>query len=173
MAEVFIEWAGAERRLALTFGGLLDIEEACGKIGIGELYMRLGRHHYKAQDVYQIIRHGLIGGGMTSTEAKRLLDERFDVVPFVQHVEVALEILIAVMAGIEETDAKSDGDPAKPYDVGAIMAAFVKMGVAPDAIRSMQYRDFVHMCRAFGGDNVRAPSEEEFEEMVARMSADG
>ncbi|WP_370281564.1 gene transfer agent family protein [Pseudooceanicola sp.] len=173
MAEIFVEWGGAERRLSLTYGGLLDIEEACGKVGIGEIYLRLGQHQYRAAYVYHVIRLGLIGGGMTSQEAKRLLDERFDVTPLVRHVEIALDLLIAVMAGIEPDDTKASGDPSRPYDTGAILASFAKLGISPESVRGMSYRDFVHMCRAFGGDTVQPPSEEEFEDMISRMMPNG
>lgn len=173
MAELFVEWGGAERRLALTYGGLLDLEEACGKVGIGEIYLRLGQHRYRAGDVYHTIRLGLIGGGLTSQEAKRLLDERFDVMPLIQSVEVALDLLISVMAGIEPDETKAPGDPAEPYDVGAILASFAKLGIPAESVRAMSYRDFVLMCRAFGGDTVQPPSEAEFEDMIARMVPNG
>lgn len=173
MAEIFVEWGGAERRLALTYGGLLDIEEACGKVGIGEIYLRLAQHQYHAAYVYHVIRLGLIGGGMPSRQAKQLLDERFDVTPLVHHVEIAVELLVAVMGGIEPDDTQPAGDPSKPYDTGAILASFAKLGIPPESVRGMSYKDFVHMCRAFGGDDVQPPSEDEFEDMIARMMPNG
>lgn len=171
MAEIIREWAGAERPFNLSFGGLMDLEEACGKTGFGEIYLRIGRHCYFARDIYHTIRLGLIGGGMTAVEAKRLMDDRFDAVPMAVRAEIALDVLLAVMEGIKPDDTKPAGDPATPYDVGALMASFAKLGVAPHTLRDMSYQDFVHMCRAFGGDSVQPPSEDEFEEMLARLGA--
>lgn len=168
MAELMIEWAGAERRFALSYGGILDLEEACGKVGIGEIYLRLAQHRYFAKDVYHTIRLALMGGGMVSTEAKRLVDDRFGTTPLAQMVNVALEILLSVMEGIQPDETQKPGDPSKPYDAGAIFAAFAKMGVSPQSIREMAYADFVNMCRAFGGDRVQPPTEDEFEDMLRK-----
>ena len=172
MTEIVVEWGGAERRLALGFGGMLDLEEACGKIGIGEIYLRLAQHRYFAKDAYHAIRLGLIGGGMRPDEAKRLLDDRFDHTPLSLSVEIALELLMAVLGGIEKDETRAPGDPAEPYDVGGILASFAKLGVPPESVRAMSYADFVAMCRAFSGDTVQPPSEDEFHEMIRRMMPD-
>ena len=169
--EHFAHWAGEERRFALRFGHLLDLEEACGKVGIGEIYLRLGQHRYFARDVYNIIRMGLIGGGTPPSEAKRLVDERFDFVPMVERVELAISILVAVMAGIPADETKAPGDPKKPHDAGAIFASFAKANIPPEDVRAIGYRDFVLMMRAMGGSSVQPPSEEEFADMVARYEA--
>ena len=171
MADVFMEWGGAERRFALSFGGLLDLEEACGKIGIGEIYLRLGQHRYFARDVYHTIRLGLIGGGMPPSEADRLMKDRFDATPLVKGVEMALEILIAVMAGVEPDRTKAAGDPSQPHDVGEVLASFIKAGLSPDQVRAMRYDDLVRMSRALGGNTVQPPTEQEFADMVARLES--
>lgn len=168
MSEVILEWGGDQRCFRLTFGNLLDLEEACGKVGVGEIYLRLGQHRYFARDVYHTIRQGLIGGGMKPTEADRLMQDRFDTVPMATRVELAMEILLAVMSGVEVDQTKPDGDPKEPHDPGSIFASFIKIGVTPDQIRAMDYADFVNMTRAAGGSRAQPPSEEEFEEMVAR-----
>ncbi|WP_171054198.1 gene transfer agent family protein [Arenibacterium halophilum] len=171
MAEILAEWGGAQRRLALTFGNLLDIEEACGKVGIGEIYVRLGAHRYYARDVYHVIRQGLIGGGLKPTEADRLLQDRFSAMPMVRNVEIALELLIAVMAGIDADEDATPGDPSKPFDAGVIFASFVKMGIPTQAVRDMELADFVRLCRGLSSEGTKPPSEAEFEEMIARMEA--
>ncbi|WP_392338861.1 gene transfer agent family protein [Loktanella salsilacus] len=169
MPEIVREWAGAERPFSLSFGGLMDLEEACGKVGFGEIYLRMARGNYFVRDVYHTIRLALIGGGLSSVEAKRLLDDRFDAVPMNVKVELAVEVVLSVMEGIKPDDTKPTGDPSTPYDVGPLLASFAKLGVAPSALREMSYQDFVHMGRAFGGDAVQPPSEAEFEEMLERM----
>lgn len=173
MAEILVEWGGAERRLALTFGGLLDLEEACGKTGIGEIFLALGQQRYKAAYVFHTIRLGLIGGGLPAAEVKRLMADRFDAMPLVRSVELAINLLIAVMDGIPPDATRPAGDPVKPYDIGAILASFARIGVGPDQVRAMAYADFVLMCRAFGGASVQPPSEEEFKDMLTRMLPNG
>jgi hypothetical protein len=169
MPEIIKQWAGEDRPFNMPFGKLMDLEEACGKVGFGEIYLRLAKQCYFARDVYHTIRLGLIGGGMSSVEADRLMKDRFDTVPMVERVELALEILISVMVGIEPDETKPAGDPATPYNLGELLASFAKLGVAPSALREMSYQDFIHMCRAFGGEKVQPPTEAEFEEMLERM----
>ncbi|MFQ6553394.1 gene transfer agent family protein [Aestuariibius insulae] len=166
--ETRLEWAGAERTFALPLGCILDLEEACGKVGFGEIYLRMGSHRYFARDVYHTIHQGLIGGGIAASEAKRLLDERFDLTPIGVHVQIALEILITAMSGVE---AKSEGSgeegTPEPLDKGKIFAALIKIGLTPDQVRAMRYDDYVALCRAAGGAKVEPPSEEAYEAMLA------
>ena len=165
----YAEWAGAQRPFRLRFGDVLDLEEACGKVGIGALYLRMGSHQYFAKDVFETIRLGLIGGGMPPSEARSLVQERFEHVPMADSLNLAMSILVNMMAGIEPDEAKAKGDPAEPHDTGAILASFVKIGIPPESIRAMSYADFVNMARAMGGKDVQPPSEDEFLDMVAKL----
>lgn len=169
MAEILAEWGGEQRRLALTFGNLMDIEEACGKVGIGEIYFRLGSHRYFARDVYHVIRQGLIGGGMRATEADRLMQDRFSAHPLARNMEIALELLISVFSGVDPDEDAKPGDPSKPFDSAAILAMFVKVGISPQSVREMSYADFARLCRGLSSEATKAPTEAEFEEMVERM----
>lgn len=163
------EWAGAERPFRLRFGDVLDLEEACGKIGVGAIYLRMGRHQYFAKDVFETIRLGLVGGGMAPTEARRLMQDRFDHVPMADSLNLAMAILVHLMAGIDPDDTRPAGDPEEPHDTGGILASFVKVGISPESIRAMSYADFVSMARAMGGKDVQPPSEDEFLDMVAKL----
>lgn len=163
------EWAGTPRPFALKFGQQMDLEEACGKVGFGAIYLRIGAHQYFSNDVYHIIRLGLIGGGMSAVEAERLTKDRFDLVPMSGRVELALDILLSVMEGISPTDDVDTGDPAKPMDTGAIFASLINVGMSPDQVRSMRYADFVNMTRSMSGKGPAAPSEDEFAEMLQRF----
>lgn len=165
----YAEWAGAQRPFRLRFGDVLDLEEACGKVGVGALYLRMGRHEYFAKDVYHTILRGLIGGGMAPSEARRLVDDRFDHVPMATSLNLAVEILVNLMAGIEPDDTQAKGDPDTPHDTGGILASFAKVGIPPESIRAMSYADFVNMARAMGGKEVQPPSEDEFLDMIANL----
>ena len=170
MNEVIEEWAGRERTFRLQVGQVLDIEEACGGVGIGEIFLRMGQGRYTLHDVMFTLRFGLIGGGMESAEAKRLIAQRFDTVPLITSWEVAHELLITLMSGVPpKTDDAATGDPSEPHNAGEIFAAFVQLGIAPQDVRGMRYADFVRLCRALpGGDKAKVPSEAEFDAMVER-----
>ena len=90
MGEVILDWAGEPRVFRLNFGNILDLEQACGRVGIGEIYLKLGTHNYFANYVYHTIRQGLLGGGMRAEEADKLLQERFMHAPMVANFELAL-----------------------------------------------------------------------------------
>ncbi|MCH2096731.1 MAG: gene transfer agent family protein [Rhodobacteraceae bacterium] len=163
--EIVRFFAGENRLFRCVTGTIWDIEEASGKTGIGALYLRLASHQYFAKDVMTIVRLALVEGGMDPVEAERLVQERA-AMGLLKMQELALDILMAIMEGIEEDDTPAEGDPERPYDVGAILHSFVQAGIAPESVRSMSYADFVGIMRATGRKDVDAPSEEDFEAMV-------
>jgi hypothetical protein len=173
MTPLIREWAGSDRVFKLDFGGVMDLEEACAKSGLGAIYLRMGSHQYRAGDIYHTIRLALIGGGMKPIEAQALMRERFDARPMVENHECALEILITLMGGIAPPeDDEGKGDPDEPIPFGEIAANFAKAGVSPASLREMRYDDFIAMLRALrrsGEAEVKPPSEEEYFDMIARM----
>lgn len=165
------DFAGAERHFRLGFGEILDLEEACGKVGFGAIFVRLSTHAYHAGDVRHVLRYGLRGGGTPLAEATRLVDERMPVAGLTYLHGIAIEVMLSVLEGVPEN---SDGpaevnDPEKPMDAGAIFAGFAQMGIPPEQVRAMRWSDFVAMMRAMGGKQVSAPTEEEFKDMIARF----
>jgi len=69
MASVALEFAGEVREASLAFGDLLDIEEACGKVGIGAIYLRLSRHEYHVRHVREVLAFALRGADLSLHEA--------------------------------------------------------------------------------------------------------
>lgn len=166
---VTLEYAGEERPFRLLLGNILDIETACGKVGIGAIYKRVAMHDYRIRDIHSVVLQGLIGGGMKETEARALVDERFDLVPIQQHVNIALAVLVDAMAGDDEP-GEASGDPENPIDAGAVFNSLIKVGVTPAQVRDMRLDDFRALLRAAGRtDADAAPSEEEFEAMLERF----
>lgn len=170
MDMVIAYWAGEERQFRLRLGEVWDLEEACGGLGIGEIYQRMGQHRYSVRHVSEILRLGLIGGGIAPVAAKALVRDRFDTVPLVQSFEAALEVLLGLMAGVapQEGEGASTSDPSAPQDVGEVLAALLKMGVAPQDARQIRYPDFLRLLRAMPSNKEQAPTEEEFNQMVER-----
>ena len=175
MAELFREYAGEMRRFALRTGDVFDIEEACGKVGIGAIFRRLGSHEYFLRDILNVIKFGLIGGGMPRDEAARMTRERIDAGNLVEQHALALDIMLAQMESVKPGDDAKSGDGDSPYDVGAILRSFLQAGISPGAVRDMRYSDFVNILLATSGkeDGVEPPSEEEFLAMLKRLEETG
>lgn len=166
MRDLITDFAGAQRCFRLRVGEIADIEQACGKIGIGAIYLRVSAHQYFQQDVSNVIKYALIGGGMPSVEAKHLVDGRMDITPLTQMQALAVDILVATFAGIERDDTKPAGDPQVPLDMGKLFQSFVQVGVSPNDVRATDYGDFCNMVRVASGGDVQPPSEEEFADMI-------
>lgn len=83
---------------------------------IGEIYRRVLTSEYYAEDLVEICRHGLIGGGATGIRASELIDRYCDTWPIeIWHVH-ALAVLGACIHGYAppETEKKSEADPGSP-----------------------------------------------------------
>lgn len=167
MRSVTRDWAGRELTFALRTGEVLDLETARGA-GIGTIYKRLASHEYHLKDVQEVLRLGLVGGeDMKPAEARRLIEARFDEVPYLVSVELAIDVLLALMAGAE-TDGEGGGSEgeAGAFRQSEIFAGFAKLGITPAQLRAIEYADFLNMMQGFGGAKGSAPSEEEFFAMV-------
>ena len=162
------EFAGVERVFRLRLGEIMDIEEACGKSGLGAIYLRLCKHEWSIRDLRHILRLSLTGGGMDSGEATRLVDERIGAGQLVQLHALALDLLVSVMETVTPEDGAPKGDPDRPIDAGEIFAGFARMGVPPEQVRAIRFDDFVLMVRAMGGKDAKPPTEDEFKGMLAR-----
>lgn len=174
MAEVIVEWAGKERLFRLTFGSVLELEEACDSEGICAIYTRMMAGQWRLNDVWHTIRLGLIGGGENKIEAKRLLETFFDRYPYMENAALAGDIIMAIMTGVEDSkDVEVKGDvqvagAIKFSEVSQICRVF---NVSPLDLREMPYSDVVNMIRGFDdgtGRKAAPPSEEEFEEILAK-----
>ncbi|APE43415.1 hypothetical protein BOO69_08290 [Sulfitobacter alexandrii] len=171
MAEVIADWAGAERLFRLDLGGVLDLEEACHRDAIGSIFLRISTGQFKAMDVHHVLRLALIGGGMAKVEAKQLLDDRFDTIPYLESATLAGEILIALMSGVEEGEADdATGDPA-PWKFSELSQICRVFNMSPADLRAMSYPDFLNMLKGYNATTAQKaapPTEEEFEEILAK-----
>lgn len=169
------EWAGRERSFALSFGGVMDLEQACGDgktpVAVGLLFQRLTRGLFAASDIYHTIRLGLIGGGMPQADANALMKKHFDLVPYIRNASLAVDVLSAVMVGIEPT-APSDADPEpEPFKFSEVSQICQTFHMSPTDLRAMRFDDFVNLVRGFNAASSRQAeflSEEEFNEILAK-----
>lgn len=168
------EWAGRERAFALSFGGVMDLEQACGDgksaAAVGLIFQRLCRGLFMASDVYHTIRLALIGGGMSQGEAAQLMKRHFDTRPYSENAALAVDILLAVMTGIEPTEDSDPEDPA-PIKFSEVSQICQTFHMSPLDLRAMRFDDFVNMVRGFNAVSSRKAqfmSEEEFNEILAK-----
>jgi len=169
--EIIREFAGKERLFALSFGGVLDLEQARNGDGIGAIYRRFIAGTYSVSDVFHIMRLALIGGGMGAVEVKTLMRDHFDTRPYFENVGIAGEILTSLMVGVEPSDEKASGsDPVavKFSEVSQICQTF---HMSPLDLRAMRYADFVNLVRGFNAASSKQAeflTEEEFDAILAK-----
>lgn len=129
-AKITLEWADGEYLFALRCGEIEELEAdsfnpETGKkgIGIGAIWTRLMSGTWYINDVYNVIRLGLIGGGMEDVAAKRMVEryaknkpvtdkEYLDKPSPSNPLTVAQAILAAAIIGVEENE--SAGEPQTP-----------------------------------------------------------
>lgn len=97
---LFAPFAGQGRRFKLPLGKIADLERICGA-GIGAIMVRLATHQFKASDIWEPIRLGLEGGGMSEPEATAMCMGYHDE-PLMWRAELASQILQAAVNGIPE-----------------------------------------------------------------------
>lgn len=172
--ELIREWAGRERVFALRFGDVLDLEQACGDgkapAAVGSLFQEIGMGRFSAKAVYHTIRLALIGGGLERLKADHLMREHFDKRPYLESSSLALEILMALMSGVEPTEAREEGEP-KPLKFSEVSQICQTFHLSPNDLRAMRYDDFVNMVRGFNaGSKQKADflTDEEFADILAR-----
>jgi hypothetical protein len=131
--KVTLEWADGEYLFALRSGEIEELESISHNpetdkkgIGVGAVWMRLMGGGWYVSDIFNVIRLGLIGGGLDEVKAKRLVDFYAKNKPLsdVQYTSrstptnpltVAQAILAAAIVGVNEEDTEPDsGEPQTP-----------------------------------------------------------
>ncbi len=135
--ELMLAFADGEYRFRLGLAQIAAIEEKCGPIG--EVYSRLMRGRYlvsgeplgnaaeaafKMADVQEVIRHGLIGGGMGMVndaevavgplKADALCRDYITTRPLLEGWSLAVAIVGALMEGFTPPKAQAAKPAAKP-----------------------------------------------------------
>lgn len=72
-----IVWPGGEHSFRLAVGEMRALEQRCDA-GVVVILMRLLGQSWKIDDVVQVLRLGLIGGGMAEKEAQTTIDKALD-----------------------------------------------------------------------------------------------
>jgi hypothetical protein len=128
-ARIEIDWADGTHAFRLAFRELIELDEKrqCGPF---ELLNRIQSGTWRAEDVREVIRIGLIGGGMEPGKALAMVRRYVEEVPdWHSNSIIASAILMAALAGNEVEDPgkseavdgtaqapeKTDASPSPPF----------------------------------------------------------
>jgi hypothetical protein len=111
---VTLTWSDGEYPFALRIGQVRELE-SLKAIGIGAIYQRLYAGDFYGDDAYQIIRLGLIGGGMPPVEALKKATAYVLERPLAESLPIARAILLALFHGVDAgKDQVSEAPVAAP-----------------------------------------------------------
>jgi hypothetical protein len=117
--ELETDWADGRQKFRLAIGQLRELQEKtdCGPM---ELLKRLLGGTWRLDDVRETIRLGLVGGGMASTAALKLVARYVDDAPLAESVPLAQAILSVLLFGSEEDSPGKAGRrrPTRPSPMG-------------------------------------------------------
>lgn len=108
-----LAWAGEDRRFRIAIGEFRELQEAVNRrrVGMGlppdgpsGILNSLRTKNAWPDDVRDIIRLGLIGGGMSRVDASRVMVREFDGSPLLQHTKAAFLVLLAALVGAPDDD---------------------------------------------------------------------
>jgi hypothetical protein len=109
-----LEWGDGLHKFALPIGQLRELQDKCDA-GPGRILQRLTGVDWKIDDIREVMRLGLIGGGMKPVDAHLLCVRYVDNRPLLESRLHAQAILMKALVG-DPTDqvGKKEADQATP-----------------------------------------------------------
>lgn len=98
--EVTLEFGDGEYLFRLPLKQIAELQEKCDA-PLGVIYERVRTGRYKGEDLVETVRLGLIGGGMSGPEARKLIERYCDKWPMEVWHAHALAVLVACIHGYE------------------------------------------------------------------------
>lgn len=92
---------GEEYNFRLAWGQLIKLQES-RSAGPFVIYMRLHDQTWLVEDIREVIRLGLIGGGMDPARAKKLVLEHVESAVPLETLPLAQRIMMAAVVGPED-----------------------------------------------------------------------
>ncbi len=102
-ASISFDWADGPQTFRLPIGQLRELQEKTG-VGPLRLFQRLMDGSWMVDDAREIIRLGLIGGGMEPAKALSLVKRYVDDRPLVETRAPAMLVLGAALHGTDQED---------------------------------------------------------------------
>lgn len=111
-AAIDITWADGDYRFRLAWAQLIELQEQCDA-GPYVILNRLYNGQWKVGDISNVIRLGLIGGGMTPADALKKVRAYVEDRPPLENVLVAQGILAVGLSGApDEKLGEGEGEAA-------------------------------------------------------------
>ncbi len=116
-ARVSFDWADGTHSFRLAWGQLAELQEKCDA-GPYVVLQRLHSGAWRIEDISNIIRLGLIGGGMEPSPALKLTRAYVEARPPMENIIPAQVILSAALTGAPE-EKVGEGDAASQKTNGS------------------------------------------------------
>lgn len=100
-ATIVMPWADGEYKFCLRLGEIRELQDKC-KAGFMDIMMHLREGHWWIDEPREVIRLGLIGGGMQPAQALVLVTRYVDGRPRLESIIPAFKIIAAAMQGVEQ-----------------------------------------------------------------------
>ena len=119
---ILLVWGDGEQTFRLGIGQFRELQEKVNlrRLAIGApitgpmaLLNALRANDAWPDDIRDVLRLGLVGGGKTPAEAHRLLQHYFDAVPPLENMRPAFVVLMAGLAGAPGDDDASKKKPKR------------------------------------------------------------
>lgn len=108
MLSATLVWPGGEHPFRLALAQLEGLQQKTDA-GPEWLLMRLRAGQWTATEAFEVLRFGLIGGGMDEAAAKRAVADAFDRHPLIAFKVPAMTVLLAALYGPADDPA---GEPS-------------------------------------------------------------
>lgn len=111
-----LTWAETPRKFRIAIGEFRALQESVNArrvaieaqpIGPSTLLQLLRTNNAWPDDVRDVLKAGLIGGGESYQAAQKLLMRNFDNKPLLEHTKTAFLILMAALVGVPDDEAGS------------------------------------------------------------------
>lgn len=109
-----LNWPGGEHTFALRLGELRKLQDSC-QAGPEEVLTRLRKGTWRVDDIVEPLRLGLIGGGMSTSEAGPLVTKVIQQNALVEFRVAALSIMAHALYGPpDDMPEKPEGATEQP-----------------------------------------------------------
>jgi len=125
-------WGDGEHTYRLAIKQLEELEEKTKSTPL-EVFDRLNGRRWHVSDVYQVLRLGLIGGGMPVAEAAAFVTRHLDEWSLIESAGIALSVMVAALVG-------DPGDPVGKEEAGEAPSASASPASTETAPRSASRR---------------------------------
>lgn len=133
-ARVELDWADGTYSFRLAWGQLAELQEQTNA-GPYVVFQRLHNGQWRVEDIANVVRLGLIGGGMTPAEALRLTRAYVEARPPLENVLLAQGILAAALHGAPEEKV---GEHKGETEVGENPISPTEKSVSPPSTEPAQ-----------------------------------